>query len=331
MTRYVLPRLMQWLLVVFIGVTVAFIIPRFAPIDPVQTAMGRLSTYTLMNAEAAAKLEQTLKQLFGLEGSLWSQYVRFWKRLLSLDLGPSLSMFPTPVTEVLRTSLPWTVALMLTATTLAWLLGIVLGTISGWYRAARWARILDIVMMTLYPVPYYIVALALLLLLAYVFPLFPLMGGAGIGLGPALSWTFLSSAAKHGFLPALSLVLVATGWSYLGQKALVANLVSSDFVTYARIAGAPTRTILLQYLIRNSLLPQATDLALSLGSIFSGALVTEYVFAYPGLGYVLYTAILQGDYNLMMGIVVLSIAGIATAALAVDLIYPLLDPRVRYR
>jgi peptide/nickel transport system permease protein len=135
----------------------------------------------------------------------------------------------------------------------------------------------------------------------------------------------------HGFLPALSLLLVTVGWRYMSQRALTSTVVASDYVTYAEAAALPQHKILSSYVLRNALLPQITDLALSLGVIFGGALVTEYVFSYPGIGQVLYTAILQGDFNLMMGITIFSVIGIATAALLVDLIYPLFDPRIRYR
>jgi peptide/nickel transport system permease protein len=114
-------------------------------------------------------------------------------------------------------------------------------------------------------------------------------------------------------------------------KALASTEVTSDYVQYAELAAVPKRKILLFYIIRNTMLPQVTDLALSLGTIFSGALITEIVFGYPGIGYVLYNAINNNDYNIIMGITLLSIVGIATASLLVDLIYPFLDPRIRLR
>ncbi len=329
--NYIVPRLIQWLLVVFIGVTVAFIVPRLAPSDPVQTTLNRLSALGGTNPEAVKKLEETLKNLYGLRGSLFEQYLNFWKHLLKGDFGPSLSMFPTPVTKVIGNSLPWTIGLLTISTVLAWIIGVIVGTLAGYFSTQQWTKFIDALIVCIYPVPYYVMALTLVLLFAYVFPIFPLMGAVGIGMKPSLSWAFMSSVIKHGFLPASSLILVTVGWRYMSQRALTSTIIASDYVTYAEAAALPRNKILFQYVLRNGMLPQITDLALSLGIIFGGALVTEYVFSYPGIGQVLYTAILQGDFNLMMGITVLSVVGIATAALIVDLIYPFFDPRIRYK
>jgi ABC-type dipeptide/oligopeptide/nickel transport systems, permease components len=328
--RYIIPRLIQWLVVIFVGVTVAFIVPRLSPLDPVQNTLNRMAVYGLMYPEAVESLRATLEELYGLKGTVFEQYIAFWKRLLTGDFGPSLSVFPTPVIQLILQALPWTIGLLVTSTITAWILGIVIGTLAGVYSESRFSKVLETLVMCISPIPYYIMALTLVLLFAYLIPIFPLAGGAAIGLRPSFSWTFISSVLKHGFLPAFSLVIISMGWYFLSQKALTSTLVASDFVTYARIAAVPRRTILYRYLIRNSLLPQATDLALGLGSVFGGALITEVVFSYPGIGQVLNTAIFQGDFNLMMGIIILSVVGIATGALIIDLLYPLLDPRVRY-
>jgi len=328
---YIVPRIMQWVIVIFVGVTVSFVVPRLSPSDPVQSTLNRVSALSGVNPDAVKKFEETLRDLYGLKGSVWEQYLNFWKRLLKGDFGPSLTMFPTPVMTVLKISLPWTIGLLAISTLLGWGIGMVLGMFSGYFSNKKWVHGVDAIIMFLYPIPYYIMALMLVLLFTYILPFFPILGAVGIGVKPAFSWTFISSVVNHGFLPALSLILATVGWSYMSQRALVSTTISSDFVMYAEAATLPRRTILFQYVLRNSLLPQITDLALSLGVIFGGALITEYVFSYPGVGQILYTAILQGDFNLMMGITVFSVIGIATAALLVDLLYPLFDPRIRYR
>lgn len=327
---YILPRLIQWAIVIFVGVTVAFVVPRFTPSDPVQYTLNQLTAMGNTNPEAMQKLEDVLKDLYGLRGNLFTQYFNFWRHLLQGDLGPSLSMFPTSVTQVIRTSLPWTAGLLLTSTLIGWGLGVLLGTLSGYFSGQPWTKVLDGIVVCLYPIPYYVMAITLVMLFAYVWPVLPLMGGAAIGVKPGLTWTFIGSAIKHGFLPAMSLLLVSVGWRYLSQRALTSTIIASDYVVYAEAAALPSHKILSSYVLRNALLPQITDLALSLGTLFGGALVTEYVFSYPGMGQVLYTAILQGDFNLMMGITIFSVIGIATAALLVDLLYPLFDPRIRY-
>lgn len=327
--EYILPRLVQWLLVIFIGVSVTFLIPRLSPVNPIEQAIGRLTTFQDLSPEATLALRESLEDLYGLEGSMFDQYVNFWKRVLRGDLGPSFSSFPMTVNSMIGNALGWTIGLLGVATLIAWSLGLVLGTLAGYFPNQWWARLLENSLITIYPIPYYIVAFILLMLLTFYFPIFPLVGGAKGT--PSFSWPYISSLFRHSFLPGLSIVIGATAFRFIMSKALTSSEVSSDYVQYAEMAALPKRKILFNYLIRNTMLPQVTDLGLSLGAIFEGALITEVVFSYPGIGFSLYSGILSADYNLIMGITLLSIIGIATASLLIDLIYPFIDPRVRYR
>lgn len=331
--RYIIPRLIQYFIVIFIGVTVVFLVPRFTPLDPVVTVLNRMTSYgaQYLDPSAIEKLKETMMELYGLKGSIWEQYLKFWMRLFKGDFGPSLSIFPTPVISIIANSLPWTAGLLVVVAILSWIIGNILGGIAGYYADRRWSKVMSIVAMSIYPIPYYIMALVLLILFAYIFPIFPMVGGYSIGLTPSFSLEFIFNVIKHAFLPALSLILIGIGWWFLSMRSLTSTIVAEDFVTYAEVMGIPSRKILFQYVMRNALLPQITNLALQIGGIFSGSLITETVFSYPGLGQLLYMAINNGDFNLIMGIAVLSIIGIATAALLIDLLYPLFDPRVRYR
>lgn len=326
--EYFLPRLLQWLVVIFVGVTVTFLIPRLSPINPVDQALGRLATFQNMNPEASLALRETLLDLYGLEGNIVTQYVNFWRRLFQGDLGPSFTTFPTPVTQIIGTSIGWTVGLLGTSIIIAWLLGILLGSLSGYFPNRWWSQVLEKLLVTIYPVPYYILAFVLLMVFTYYWPIFPLVGGAKGT--PGFTWEYISSVLYHSFLPAFSIIIGALSFRFIVARALTTAEKSSDYVQYAEMAALPRRKILLAYVTRNTMLPQVTDLGLSLGSIFEGALITEVVFGYPGLGYTLVNAINSSDYNVIMGVTLLSIVGIATASLLVDLSYPLLDPRVRY-
>lgn len=327
--EFVLPRLVQWLVVIIVGVTLTFLIPRLSPINPVDQAMSRLTSFQNTSPEAAAQLRQSLEDLYGVKGSIVDQYFNFWKRLLNGDLGPSFSAFPEPVSEMINTSVWWTVGLLGTATIISWILGLILGSLAGYFPNRWWSEIMDKSLITVYPVPYYILAFVMLILFTYYLPIFPLVGG-GRGV-PRLTLEYIGSVIFHGFLPAMSIVVGAMAFRFIISKALTSTERSSDYVQYAEMAAIPKRKILFSYVIRNTMLPQVTDLGLSLGSIFEGALITEVVFSYPGLGYLLYNAINSSDYNLIMGITLLSIVGIATASLLIDLSYPLFDPRVRFR
>jgi peptide/nickel transport system permease protein len=327
--EYIVPRFVQWLVVIFVGVTITFLIPRLSPINPVDQALGRLQSMQRMDPNAAQVLRDTLEDLYGLKGNIFEQYVAFWKRLLQGDLGPSFIAFPTPVREMIGTSVGWTVGLLGMAVIISWLLGIFLGSLAGYFPDRWWSKVLEQSLVTVYPVPYFILAFVLLMLLTYYWPIFPLVGGARGT--PAFTWEYISSVLHHAFLPALSIIIGATAFRFIMARALTSTEVSSDHVQYAEMAALPKRKILISYVVRNTMLPHMNDLALSLGSIFGGALITEMVFSYPGLGYTLYNAVNAADYNLLMGITLLSIVGIATASLLVDLCYPLFDPRVRYR
>ena len=327
--EYILPRLLQWVLVIVIGVTVTFLIPRLSPVNPVEQAIGRATAFQTLSPEATIAMRESLLDLYGLEGSLWEQYVNFWKRILRGDLGPSFTSFPMMVNDMIRNAIGWTIGLLTTTVLIAWLLGLVLGGLAGYFQERWWSKLLENSLITIYPVPYYIVAFIVLMILTFYFPIFPLVGGARGT--PNFSWGYISSLIEHSFLPAVSIILGATAFRFIMAKALAMTEVSSDYVQYAEMAALPKRKILLSYVIRNTMLPQVTDLGLSLGSIFEGALITEVVFSYPGIGYALYVAINSADYNMIMGVTLLSIIGIATASLLVDLTYPLFDPRVRYR
>jgi peptide/nickel transport system permease protein len=326
---YILPRVLQWLVVIVVGVTITFTIPRLLPGDPVEQTLRRVSSNTAIDPRAVESFKNAIRDMYGLQGSSVEQYFRFWGRLLQGDLGPSLGSFPTPVTTIIANGLPWTVGLLGTSILISWLVGLVLGTLSAYYPNKLWSQVLEKMLIVVYPIPYFILALSLVMLFSYYLPIFPLVGGSSGR--PGFTLTYILSILRHAFLPALSLVLIGTSFRFLIARTLASGVIASNYVNYAELAGVPKRKIIGRYVMRNSLLPQVTDLALSLGALFNGALITEVVFSYPGIGFQLYTAILQADFNLIMGVTIFSIVGIATAVLVADLIYPLLDPRVRYQ
>ena len=326
---YIMPRIAQWFMVVFIGITITFLIPRLSPINPVDEILARMTAFQSMNPEAFKTMRETTLALYGLDKTLLEQYVAYWQRLMVGDLGPSFGNFPRPVTEIIATALPWTIGLLVTTTLISWTAGVLLGSLAGYFHNRRWAQVFERVVIVVYPVPYLIIAFILILIFVAELKWFPLMGGSRGD--AALTWEYISTLLYFGFMPALSVVIGATAFRFIMAKSLTTTEIASDYVQYAELAAVPKRKIILFYVARNTMLPQVTDLALSLGLIFEGALITEVLFTYPGIGFVLYNAIYNGDYNVIMGITLLSIIGVATAALLIDLLYPLFDPRVRLR
>ncbi|HAF70209.1 MAG: Binding-protein-dependent transport systems inner membrane component [Acetothermia bacterium 64_32] len=330
--RYFLPRLVQYLLVTFLGINAAFFIPRLFPSDPVLETIGAIrSQGTYLDPATVEEFIEDLRELYGLEGTLGQQYTSFWKRLFRGDLGISLFQFPEPVLGLIGKALPWTVGLLLTSTLASWLLGLMVGGIAGYRPDRPWVRALDALSMLIRPLPYYIFAFLLLILFAYVLPWFPLGGGSSIGWRPEPSLRFLGDLARHAFLPFLSLTVLGTASMYQMTKLVVQNLNAEEFVQYAQLGGVKGRVIIFKYVLRNAMLPLFTNLVLSLGQIFGGALITEIVFSYPGLGTLTYHAVVSGDYNLILGVTTISVVAVTTGILFSDLVYPLLDPRVRYR
>jgi peptide/nickel transport system permease protein len=329
--RYLIPRLFQYFLVIWLGITVVFLIPRITPNDPVMAMVGVMRARgSTLEPGAMDGIIHDLTEMYGLQGSWLDQYWAFWGRVFRGDFGVSFFQFPTRVNQLIATALPWTLGLLLTSTALSWIIGNIIGGLAGYYSRKTWSRTLDAVAMVIRPLPYYIFAFALLLLLAYVVRWFPITGGASLGALPIFTWAYVKDVLWHSFLPALSLSLLGGAVTFQTMKLIVQNVNAENFVQYAKMGGVTEDRIVSKYVIRNAILPQITGLALSLGQIFSGALITEIVFGYPGLGGLLYRAIVNGDYNLIMGITLLSIVGITTAILVVDLTYPLFDPRVRY-
>jgi len=330
--RYLIPRLIQYVLVTCLGITVVFAIPRLMPSDPVESMVATIQAQgTYMDPEAVEEMIGTLREMYGLEEGLLKQYISFWKRLFTGDFGPSYFNFPTPVIELISRSLPWTVGLLLTTTLLSWVIGNITGGLSGYFTGNTLLRIFDGIVMFLRPIPYYVLGLVLVILFAYLLPIFPFGGGYTIGAQITLTWSFVKDILKHAFLPALSLILLGVAVNHQTMRLIIQGVKEEDYIRYAKIGAVKERTIFARYAMRNALLPQITGLTLSLGQIFGGALITEIVYSYPGLGFLLYRAIVNNDYNLIMGITTISIIGITTLILLIDLLYPLFDPRIRFR
>ncbi len=332
LTKYLITRLLISLLVIFIGVSIIFLIPRLVPgANPAEMVIRRLQmSGAYLPAESIEKMRQALLKLYGLEGSLLRQYINFWRELLKGNLGPSFASFPTPVITLISRSLPWTVGLLALTALLSWIVGTILGGIAGYRNKGMWVRVVEIISNAVRPVPYYILALLLLILFAYVLHWFPTGGAYQIGLTPTLSWGFIRSVVKYGFLPAISLIIVGVGAWFLNMRNLVSNVTGEYFVNFARQMKLKDSIILRSYVIRLAMPAQLTGLGLQLGFIFNGTIITEIVFNYPGLGTLIYTAIMQSDYNLVMGTTVFSIVAVAVATLLVDLMLPFIDPRIQY-
>ena len=306
-----------------VAVTLNWLIPRLMPGDPVQRMVARAA---VQHPETIAAMTAYYEQTFGLDLPLWQQYLNYWAALFRGDLGTSVWLFPAPVAQVVLDAVPYTLGIMIPAILLSFVIGNSVGAMAA---RSRW---LDNVAL---PVGYLITAMPymwLAILLAWGFGValgwFPVAGGYDFGMVPQWSWAFAGDLLQHWVLPFLSLFLVSLGGWAIGMRNLIIYELESDYANYLSALGAPKRLVR-QYAFRNAMLPQITGLALQLGTILGGALVTEIVFAYPGLGKLVLSAIQNQDFFLLQGTLLFVVIGVLLANFVIDIVYVLVDPRTR--
>jgi peptide/nickel transport system permease protein len=322
MRRYFGRKVITYLLTFYLAVTVDWAIPRLMPGDPVQGLIARMQA----QPQAAEAIGDYYTKAFGLDVPLWKQYVNFWVALFHGDLGRSIWQFPRPVTELILHAAPYTIGLLVPAILLSFWAGNKTGAL-----AARRKVLDNTVLPTSYVLtatPYMWLAMVLAYFLGSVWGLFPLSGAYDFSMQPGWTTEFARSFAYHWFLPFASLFLVGFGGWAIGMRNMIIYELESDYSHYLEALGAPTRLVR-KYAYRNAVLPQITGLALALGAVVAGALVTEVVFTYPGLGSMILTAIQNRDYFLLQGIFLFIIVGVLIANFLVDVAYVLIDPRTR--
>ena len=317
-------RVVFYVLTAWVAVTLNFFIPRLMPGDPVQSLMIKYQ------GQLSADAVQSLYVLFGLDKktSIWQQYVEYWGQLFRGDLGISFARFPTPVSEVIAQTLPWTVGLVGVATIIAFLLGTSLGTFLGWRRGTR-ADLLIPATTFFSSVPYFWIGLLAITLFGVTWQVLPFSGSYEAGLIPGFSWQFVGSVISHAVLPALTIVISSVAGWILSMRNMMVTVSSEDYVTVAHAKGLPNRVVMVGYAARNAVLPQISGFALSLGFVVSGTLVMEQVFSYQGIGFTLFQAVGAKDYPLMQGIFLVITLSVLAANIIADVVYVLLDPRTR--
>jgi peptide/nickel transport system permease protein len=326
---YALRRIAFFFVIIWVAATVNFAILRLAPGDPVAGILVRIQQQGASVA-GSDEIVRSYREKFGLDEPIGEQYLKYLANFARFDFGPSLSNYPAPVSAIIGAALPWTIGLLAVTTLIAFGLGTFLGALLAWRGTPGILRRTLPLLMLVAAVPYYLLAVLLLAVFAFGLHLFPVAGTAPIGGLGATGLTRVGEIVRSSFLPALSLVLGGLGGWMLGMRGLMIGVLESDYLMLAEAKGLSSRRVLFRYAIRNAILPQITVLALALGSIASGAVLVEVIFSYPGLGSALYQAIQNADYTLIQGITFLLIVAVGAAVLVLDLIYPLLDPRIRY-
>ncbi|WP_405009871.1 ABC transporter permease [Kitasatospora sp. NBC_01539] len=322
--KYLLQRLGFYAFTAWAAITVNFFIPRLTPGDPVQSLMNQFQ------GQLDPQAVHSLTVLFGLDKhqGLWEQYLAYWGQLAHGDLGISFKAFPTPVSEVIGQTLPWTVGLVGVTTVLAFLGGTLLGVFAGWRRGS-WADGLLPATTFLASVPYFWLALVAIAFLTGGGSFLPSSGGYEPGLVPGWSGAFVSSALVHSLLPAATILVSSVAGWILGMRNMMVTVTAEDYITVAHAKGLSGRRVMLSYAARNALLPSVSGFGMALGLVVGGTFLVEVVFSYPGVGLELVQAIGVKDYPLMQGVFLVITLAVLAANLLADLAYMALDPRTR--
>lgn len=331
--NYVIRRVIFLFMVVWTAATINFVLPRLTGRDPIKEMMlQQIASQGRKQADAQQMIDK-YTSLFGLDKPLWQQYLTYLGNVLRLDFGYSMTLYPRTVMEIIIARGRLTLPFVVIGITIAFILGVLLGAMLGWNKTPRWlSNIIVPPLLVFSSVPQFLVALVLIYFVAFRWRLAP-MGGA-YPQTMQENWSsipFLLGYLKHAMLPILTIVLVeASSWA-LGMRAMMVTVEGEDYATFAEARGLKSSRIFFRYLMRNAMLPSLTGLALRLGFIITGASVAETYFNYMGIGNTLGAAIGQFDFFLLYGIVIIMVMCIALATFVMDMIYPLLDPRITYR
>jgi peptide/nickel transport system permease protein len=324
--RYLLRRLGFFVLTLWAAVTVNFLIPRLMPGDPASAMMARF--HGRLNPTAIHAMEVA----FGVDtsGSVWSQYFTYLHNTLTGNFGTSLTYFPLSVSTEIAQALPWTVGLIGVTTVLAFLVGTLVGTISGWRRGGKIDSFVPPVFVVTSALPYFWVGMILILVFSvWTNGGLPNDGAYDLTSTPGFTGPFVLDVLRHAILPAATILITSIGGWILTMRNNMVTVLAEDYVRMGRAKGLTPRRIMYQYAARNAMLPNLAGFAMSLGFVVAGAILVEYVFNYPGLGYMLLNAVNNLDYPLMQALFLMITVTVLVAVLICDFLTAWLDPRAR--
>ena len=321
--KILLQRLLFYCVAFVVAITINFFLPRLIPGDPVE----------LMFAQVLDAPEETLNAMrrsFGLiDGTLWEQYVIYLGNVLQWDLGLSIKYFPEPVGDILLRALPWTLLLVGTASVLSFTMGTLIGIMAAWYRGGRFDTLISPLSMIISSLPSIVLGLLFMFFFGLTLEWFPTGYAWNPDLNPDGSLGYYASVIYHAILPLTCLIMAQIGGYVITMRNNMINILGDDYITMARGKGLTDTTIRNHYVARNAVLPAVTSFSMSLGAILGGSLITEVIFNYPGLGNTLYLAILNLDYPLIQGQLLMMTLTVLVMNLITDILYVWLDPRLR--
>lgn len=324
--NYFLKKIVWFIVTLTVAFTLNFILPRLMPGDPVAAIAARMAQ-GMSNATGVQAVYEQYTELFGTDKPIPEQFVIYLRNVLRGDFGYSISQYPRTVGDVISSSIGWTLMLQLPAILVGWILGNLLGALAAYIRKG-FDRVLMPASLFLSNLPAFGMAVILLVIFAVNLKWFPTSGGYDYAMVPSASWEFMWSVIVHYQLPFWSIVLITIGGQALGMRSMAIYELNADYVKYARFLGVKDSKII-RYVFRNAMLPQITGLALSIGTMVSGALVAEIIFSYPGLGNTILTAVRGGDYPLISATTLIITWMVLLAFFSLEILYGLIDPRIK--
>lgn len=316
-----------WFFITFIvAILLNFILPRLMPGDPVAVITAK-TAQGISDVSAVKKIYADYAEQFGTNKPMYVQFYTYFKNALSGDLGLSFSQYPRKVSDIISSAIWWTISLQFPAIIVGWLLGNVLGALAAYIRKG-FDKVLMPVSLFASSIPAFGMAVILLVVFAINLKIAPISGGYGFDMIPNLSWKFVKSVIMHYQLPFWSIVIITIGGQAIGMRSMSIYELNADYVKYSRFLGIKDKVIV-GYVFRNAMLPQVTGLAMSIGTMVSGALVAEIIFSYPGLGSTMLAAITMADYPLLSATTLIISLMVLIATFAIDIIYGFIDPRVK--
>ena len=331
--KAVVTKVIYYIVIWFVALTLTFIIPRLLPYNAVDYIIVQMEAALAHNSATVSptylkQAESYIEQLFGANEPIWLQYINFWRNLLRGNLGVSIVFFPEPVSQAIMNALPYDLILLFPSTVTAWVIGNLIGAYVGYRKTGTVTdRGLMVTFTAINNIPFFLLGLLLILLFSVYLRWLPPTGYTYSAI-PRLTWQYVPIFLRHWIIPYISVTLVSLGGWALGMRQLIINEKNSDYMNYGEAMGMRP-SILSRYAMKNAFLPQVTGLALSLGTIVGGSYVLEFMFGYPGMGYIMGYAATSNDYLTVQGAFVVIATVVLLANLIVDILYYVLDPRVR--
>jgi peptide/nickel transport system permease protein len=331
---YLLKRICSYILVMLASISFSFILFRLVPINPVDSYLAELKALAQVGGlpeEISESLYKYYMEKFGLSGDIFTQYISFLRMvIINRSFGPSLMAYPKPAEALVVERLPWTIGLLSVSILMSWIIGTLLGVLAGWRRDSKIDRIISISAFIFAQIPFYMVGILLIFIFHYWLNLLPLGGAFSAQISTlSLDLNTIRSILEHSILPAITLVTTNFfGW-LISMRSIVITILGEDYLLFAESKGLKKMRIFSRYVLRNALLPQITGLSMAMGFIMGGSVIVERIFMYPGIGNLFATAIGRMDYPVINACLTLIIVSVLTSNLIVDLILPLIDPRVK--